>query len=197
MIDYKTIDVYNAKVDEYSQMGGFTTNKHLKDFVKLHKKNNIILDLGCGHGAAASYIIKAGLKCYAVDASLKMVELANKKFKVDARVCTFEELNPKLRFNGVYANFSLLHIKRNDFVKTLSKIENMLLSSGYLGLGMKLGSGTRRDSIGRFYAYYSEKELVAFLENINLKIISRYSGESKGLAGDVEPWLFLIGRRNS
>ena len=76
MVDHKTIDVYNAKVNEYSQMGGFTTNKHLKDFVKLQKRNNLILDLGCGHGAAASYMIKEGLKCYAVDASSKMVKLA-------------------------------------------------------------------------------------------------------------------------
>jgi len=90
-----------------------------------------------------------------------------------------------------------LHVNRDNFLKILKKIKNMLLTSGYLGLGMKLGSGTKRDTIGRFYAYYSENELVASLENINLKIINRYSGESKGLAGDVEPWLFLIGQRKS
>jgi ubiquinone/menaquinone biosynthesis C-methylase UbiE len=195
MVDHKTIDVYNAKVNEYSQMGGFTTNKHLKDFVKLQKRNNLVLDLGCGHGAAASYMIKEGLKCYAVDASSKMVKLANRKFNIGAEVCTFEELNPELRFNGVYASFSLLHINRNDFFKTLLKIENMLLADGCLGLGMKLGSGSKRDTIGRFYSYYSENELVTSLENINLNIISRYSGRSKGLAGDVEPWLFLIGQK--
>lgn len=197
MIDYETIDVYDAKVEEYSQMGGFTTNKHLKDFVELLKGNNKILDLGCGHGAAASYMIKKGLKCYAVDASSKMVELANKKFKVNAEVCTFEELNSDLRFNGIYASFSLLHINRKDFLKTLEKIKNMLLPSGYLGLGMKLGYGTERDTIGRFYSYYSEAELVTFLENINVKIVNRYSGKSKGLAGNIQPWIFLIGQKTS
>ena len=195
MIDHETIDVYNAKVEEYSQMGGFTTNKHLKDFVKLQNNNNKILDLGCGHGAAASYMIKAGLKCHAVDASPKMVELANKKFKINAEVCTFDELNPDLRFNGVYASFSLLHVNRDNFLKILKKIKNMLLTSGYLGLGMKLGCGTERDTIGRFYSYYSEDELVTYLDNIDVTIVSRYSGQSKGLAGNIQPWIFLIGQK--
>ena len=73
MVDDQTIEVYNAKVDEYSKIGGFTTNQHLKDFVEFHNKNDKVLDLGCGHGSAASYMLKDGLNCHAIDASEKMV----------------------------------------------------------------------------------------------------------------------------
>ena len=83
MVDDQTIEVYNAKADEYSKIGSFTTNKHLKDFVEFHNKNDKVLDLGCGHGSAASYMLNAGLNCHAIDASAKMVELANQKFNIN------------------------------------------------------------------------------------------------------------------
>jgi|TARA_B110000003_G_scaffold134350_1_gene136324 ubiquinone/menaquinone biosynthesis C-methylase UbiE len=194
VVDDQTIEVYNAKVDEYSKIGGFTTNQHLKDFVEFHNKNDKVLDLGCGHGSAASYMLNAGLNCHAIDASAKMVELANQKFNIKAKVCTFDELDGAESFNGIYASFSLLHVGQIQFLKILQVIKRMLLPDGKLGLGMKLGTGNKRDSIGRFYAYYTEDELTKHLEGIGLTVVRRYSGTSKGLAGDVEPWVFLIGK---
>ncbi len=61
--------------------------------MELHNKNDKVLDLGCGHGSAASYMLNAGLNCHAIDASAKMVELANQKFNIKAKVCTFDELD--------------------------------------------------------------------------------------------------------
>jgi ubiquinone/menaquinone biosynthesis C-methylase UbiE len=194
VVDDQTIEVYNAKADEYSKIGGFTTNKHLKDFVELHNKNDKVLDLGCGHGSAAFYMLNSGLNCHAIDASAKMVELANQKFNIKAKVCTFDKLDWAKSFNGIYASFSLLHVDQIEFLKILRVIKRILLPDGKLGLGMKLGTGTKRDSIGRFYAYYTEDELIKHLEGIGLRLIRRYSGSSKGLAGDVEPWIFLIGQ---
>jgi len=162
--------------------------------VEFHNKNDKVLDLGCGHGSAASYMLNAGLNCHAIDASAKMVELANQKFNIKAKVCTFDELDGAESFNGIYASFSLLHVGQIQFLKILQVIKRMLLPDGKLGLGMKLGTGNKRDSIGRFYAYYTEDELTKHLEDIGLTVVRRYSGTSKGLAGDVEPWVFLIGK---
>jgi ubiquinone/menaquinone biosynthesis C-methylase UbiE len=139
-------------------------------------------------------MLNSGLNCHAIDASAKMVELANQKFNIKAKVCTFDKLDWAKSFNGIYASFSLLHVDQIEFLKILRVIKRILLPDGKLGLGMNLGTGTKRDSIGRFYAYYTEDELIKHLEGIGLRLIRRYSGSSKGLAGDVEPWIFLIGQ---
>ena len=195
MFDTKTVEVYNKRAKEYSQMGEGKTNKHLVDYVGLLKKGDRVLDLGCGHGISSSFMSKAGLVCDPIDASQKMVELANKKFNIGARVCSFEDLDQSQKYHGIYASFSLLHVEKSEFLSLLTVLESMLLSSGNLGLGMKLGEGVSRDSLGRFYAYYSEFELKKFLTNLGLKVINRYSGKDAGLTGDVEPWLFLFGKK--
>ncbi len=56
MLDTKTVEVYNKRAKEYSQMGEGKTNKHLVDYVGLLKKGDRVLDLGCGHGISSSFM---------------------------------------------------------------------------------------------------------------------------------------------
>lgn len=42
------------------------------------KKEELILDIGCGNGAIASFLIKEGYNVYGTDASKKGIQLANK-----------------------------------------------------------------------------------------------------------------------
>ena len=58
-------------------------------------------------------------------------------------------------------------------------------------LGMKLGEGQERDSLGRFYAYYSSFELLTIIKKVGFSEIKRFQGEEKGLAGSFEPWIVL------
>ena len=59
---------------------------------------------------------------------------------------------------------------------------------------MKLGDGTARDKLGRFYAYYCEDELRDALAAAKLVVFETTTGEDPGLAGDIEPWIALACR---
>ncbi|MDA1237828.1 MAG: class I SAM-dependent methyltransferase [Proteobacteria bacterium] len=195
MLDQKTIDIYNSKADEYSRLVDFSPSGYLEDFINLFSKGSKILDLGCGTGVASEFMMKQGLVPDPVDGSEEMVKLSNQKPGLCARLCAFDELDLDVKYSGVYAHFSLLHLKKHAFLECLSVIKEMVLQDGTLVLGMKAGTGERRDSLGRFYAYYTEPELQSYFHSINFTVTNCYSGKSLGLSGDVEPWLVMFGRK--
>jgi hypothetical protein len=56
---------------------------------------------------------------------------------------------------------------------------------------MKLGTGEQRDTIGRFYAYYTQAELTNHLKTAGFSVNRFGTGQSKGLAGFPEPWIII------
>ena len=64
----------------------------------------------------------------------------------------------------------------------------------HLFLGMKLGTGEARDDIGRFYTYYTEPALREHLEDAGLTVLSAETGEGRGLAGTLDPYILIIAR---
>jgi hypothetical protein len=56
---------------------------------------------------------------------------------------------------------------------------------------MKLGTGARRDALGRFYTYYTAEELKHILTQNGFTMTFEREGTEKGLAGDVEPFIML------
>ena len=58
---------------------------------------------------------------------------------------------------------SLLHARPEDFPAHLRAIHRALVPGGIFHIGMKLGEGTRRDRLDRYYAYYSQDDLTEHL----------------------------------
>ena len=58
-------------------------------------------------------------------------------------------------------------------------------------IGMKLGTGSVRDRLGRHYSYYSQSELTEHLNKAGFVVDDASTGKDMGLAGDVEPWIVL------
>jgi hypothetical protein len=56
---------------------------------------------------------------------------------------------------------------------------------------MKLGTGEKRDKFGRFYTYYTAEELEDILTQAGFTLTFQGSGQEKGLAGDVEPFIMI------
>ena len=74
-----------------------------------------VLDWGCGPAASSFHLKAAGFNPDPVDASPEMVAIANDRFGLSARVGTFDDPVPEGRYQGVWANFSLLHAPRLVF----------------------------------------------------------------------------------
>ena len=132
-----------------------------------------------------------GLRVDPVDASVEMISLANDTHDISARVATFEDIDVESTYDGIWANFSLLHVPASDFARIMSALHRALKPGGIFHLGMKTGSGAGRDRLGRYYVYYSEEELIGILDSAEFDVIETNVGEGKGLAGDVSPWVAL------
>ena len=190
MTDQVTIGVYDAQAEDYAKLVHQTEpDGHLQGFIDLIADGGFILDLGCGPAAASAHMRAAGCKVDPVDASSEMVALANAKYNINARCATFDDISGDGIYDGIWANFSLLHADREDLPRLIGTLYASLSEGGIFHIGMKTGSGTKRDQIGRLYTYVSVGELYDLLENAGFSVIYTDEGSAKGLDGTFAPWV--------
>ncbi|SFL66820.1 class I SAM-dependent methyltransferase [Shimia aestuarii] len=194
MSDRETLGVYARKHDDYAAL---PVSKDQVDALNMFcaalSPGAHVLDLGCGPGLQARELVQRGLSVSALDATPEFVERARAN-GIDARLGTFDDLTETNAYDGVFASFSLLHAPKADFPRHLDAIKRALRPGGCLFLGLKLGEGEARDSLGRFYAYYSEAELRKHLEKAGFSLLQAVTGEGKGLSGSIDPYILMTAR---
>ncbi|MEM9333019.1 MAG: class I SAM-dependent methyltransferase [Pseudomonadota bacterium] len=196
MADKETISVYDNEVEAYAKIADTDSLLiSLNNFISAVSSGGKVLDLGCGPGNASAHMRRHGFQVDPVDASSEMVKLANTTYDIDARVAMFDDLDAENQYDGIWANFSLLHATKEDFPKHLKQVYDALKPSGVFHIGMKLGDGSKRDRLGRFYAYYTLEELIHNLETIGLGVFAKTTGEEVGLAGDLSPYAIILSRK--
>ena len=190
MSDKETIEVYNQNVEKYRALVDKLPNtKTLKSFMGRFDAGANILDFGCGVGDSAAAMRAGGLRPVCRDGSVEMVKTANELYQLDASVALFSELDDDSVYDGVWANFSLLHASKSEFPYLVSALHTSLKPKGWLFVALKLGNGERRDKFGRHYTYYQEDELDAILIKAGFAVDEKIYGKSKGMAGIDEPWI--------
>ncbi|WP_424832638.1 class I SAM-dependent methyltransferase [Ruegeria sp.] len=193
MTDRNTISVYDAQAARYSELtdADNTGDPQLARFITALPDGGSVLDLGCGPGASSAVMAQAGLQVQAVDASAEMVRLASSHAGVSAIQASFADLDAVAEYDGIWANFSLLHATRADFPGYLRAIHRALKPKGHFYIAMKLGRGDGPDRLGRYYSYYSEDELKTYLQKAGFRITDRRLGSGTGLDGSVSDWIGL------
>lgn len=191
MSDKQTIQVYNDQTDDYIAASAelVVSDPCLKSFIQACPTGGRVLDLGCGPGEAANLMARAGLITDAVDASTEMIAVAEQYPGVSARQATFEQITESAIYDGIWANFSLLHAPRADFPSHLSAIHTALKPHGAFYIALKLGSGEARDRLGRFYTYYTADDLCAHLDTAGFTVTDQVFGHGTGLDGSVSDWI--------
>ena len=145
-VDQKTIQTYDQKAADYLTLVGTDgVDEDLAHFINHIPTNGLVLDLGCGPGNSAAAMMKAGLQTEAIDASANMVALAREQYSVNARQASFADLDRQHYYDGIWANFSLLHASRDDFPDHITAIHRALKVGGFFHIGMKTGNGSKRD----------------------------------------------------
>ncbi len=192
MADKKTIATYNASAADYENRFSRTTpDRDLRRFIEAIPKGGLVLDWGCGPGNSAAMMQAAGLKAEAVDASEKMVELAREKYRLDAKIASFSDLDAVDYYHGIWANFSLLHAPKSDMANHLQAAHAALKKGGFLHIGMKLGVGGKRDKMARMYTYYESGELKDLLTNAGFGISFTRTDTMTGMTGHEEPFIII------
>jgi SAM-dependent methyltransferase len=191
MSDKETIEVYAAQAEKYATItdGDKINDAILSGFISDLPAAGHVLDLGCGPGTSAGIIAKAGFQVTATDAVPEMIALASKHAGVDARCETFDDIYGENIYDGIWANFSLLHATKADMPRHLSALAKALKPGGQFHIGLKEGTGEKRDGIGRHYSYYSLEELTDLLSAVGLTVSQHSKGSAIGLDGTMAPWL--------
>lgn len=189
MADDTTIGVYNLRAADYAAITKTEgPGRILRGFIGSLPKGGLVLDLGCGPGTDAKQMMTAGLRVEGIDASPAMVELALGQ-GVNARLAEFSDLDAQARYDGIWASFSLLHAPRADMPTHLAAIKRALKPGGRLQLGVKTGTGSNRDSIGRIYTYYMPDELCTLIRAAGLSVREIHEGRDIGLDGKPADWV--------
>lgn len=196
--DSETLRVYDARAEEYAQLvEADATGRWIKSFISKLPAGGAVLDLGCGPGASAEAMADAGFCVDAIDASDGMIALARARRGVNAIKGSFEDLDAIAKYDGIWANFSLLHAPRHDFAAHLERIARALKPLGYFHIGLKLGEGEGRDEIGRFYTYFQEDELMMSLKTAGFEPCEISKGRDPGLSGHIDPWITCISQKTA
>ena len=123
MADQETLAVYDAKADDYAALTPDPDEvKTLTAFLDCFEPGARVLDFGCGPGHYAAAMAQSGLNVDAFDASEEMVALATAQPGVTAWQATFDELSAEAVYDGLWANFSLLHAPRTEMPSHLARM---------------------------------------------------------------------------
>lgn len=195
-IDAKTIAFYDGAAEKYDNcFDSGSESKAMRDFMALLPAGGDVLDLGCGPARASVHLRAKGFKPDPVDASDGMIELANKAHDIGARKLTFDGIDMVAAYDGVWANFSLLHAPKPDLPKHFAAIAKALRSGGIFHIGMKVGSGEKRDHIERLYTFVTVDELQALMADAGFDVIAFEEGREIGMAGTKDPFVTMRSRK--
>lgn len=194
-----TLDYYNKNSEEYfnSTLNVDMTNTY-KEFLKLVPEGGKILDLGCGSGRDSMNFMKLGYEVTAVDGSKELAKKASALLGKEVIASTFEELELKEKFHGIWACASLLHIKREDLKIVLNNLYNNLEDNGVFYMSFKYGEKEYVDDKNRYFNCFTDESIISFInENTKYNILGLYITEDKlGRVNEVK-WLNLICNKKS
>lgn len=194
-----TLDYYNKNSEEYfnSTLNVDMTNTY-KEFLKLVPEGGKILDLGCGSGRDSMNFMKLGYEVTAVDGAKELAKKASVLLGKEVIVSTFEELELKEKFHGIWACASLLHIKREDLKTVLNNLYNNLEDNGVFYMSFKYGEKEYVDDKNRYFNCFTDESIISFInENTKYNILGLYITEDKlGRVNEVK-WLNLICNKKS
>jgi len=177
----ETIEDYNSISEKYSSVRGVPW-KELEFLFKDIKKDDTVLDLGCGNGRFYEFIKVKGYT--GIDPSSKMIEICKKKYPdCEFIVGDINKIN-KL-FDKVFS-IAVLHHIPSQFQKTfLNEVKKVLKDDGTLTLtvwNLKEKSKGKKEvylpwygNKGTYFYSFELEELIKLVNDTGLKVIE--SGE--------------------
>ena len=192
--DKQTIEFYNENAQKYSSYSYDHEKGDLyQKFLNNLPKQGSILDAGCGAGWDTKFFLSNGYFVTALDASIKLLEVVETHKNLTKINSDFLDFKSETVFEGIWASFSLQHLRKNDFKTALKILKNSLSETGFFYIGIHEGNKEIRDTLGRYYSYYGESEISGIIQSLNLRIFSLDKLESTSFDGKkINTMHFLI-----
>ncbi len=177
------VKYYEKNVLEYVKKAGMVHSDILDIFLSFVKKKGLVLDLGCGPGQDTNYFVSKGFRTIGIDLSVNMIKYAVKNHKGAFAVCDMNKIAGTDTFDAVWSASALFtHIKKNNRIKIIKNIHNLLVEGGVLGVVVR----ERTRKIPGFYSY-TEGDVVSELELCSYSFLT-----SKHFKQGETSWILII-----
>lgn len=189
--DQATLDAYRDRVQDYKELVVGAKNPDLEYFLKCLPNGGRVLDAGAGPGQDAAVLKEYGFDVVALEPVDEFADLIAAQ-GISVIRDTFDAISQIDEFDGIWAHFSLLHVRREELPEILANLHRAMKKQSTLVIGMKLGEGEKRDKLGRFYTYYSQEELNKLLATAGFSVFRKRTYRIIGLAGDKESCIAIM-----
>ncbi len=154
-----------------------------------------ILDFGCGPGRDLHYFRALGHEAIGLDGSAQFVAMARAYSGCEVWQQDFVALAlPAARFDGVFANASLLHVPKQELPRVLGELRDTLVARGVLFCSIPHGPDTEVMSGDRYSAFHSEDAWRRFVTGAGFVELSHYYRPA-GKPRSEQPWLATVWRK--
>ncbi len=196
----KTLNYYSANAPLLTERYELANVQEIQNLLlKTFSKKSKLLEIGCGSGRDAFFMLSNGYNIIAVDGSENMIteskkihpELSNNLFHRTLP----NNLNFDIKFNGIYSIATLMHLEENDIKKTIYNIFNLLNDGGKFLMSVSLSRNDVNengfDEKGRFFLILEQEEWLNMCKDVGFKILeTKVNNDSLNRDGII--WLILI-----
>lgn len=166
----------------------------LWEFLSRMKEGGTILDYGSGSGRDSAYFINKGFSVDSLDGSAEMKAQAERLFGIKVKLSSFLSLEEKDKYDGIWAQASILHLEEHDLKTALTLIERALKRDGVFYSSFRKGEEDGYEK-GRWYTNMTERRFLSFLP---AKLYVEKIWESQDVRPGVSrTWLSIICRKKS
>ena len=166
----------------------------LWEFLSRMKEGGAILDYGSGSGRDSAYFINKGFSVDSLDGSAEMKAQAERLFGIKVKLASFLSLEEKDKYDGIWAQASILHLEEHDLRVALTLIERALKRDGVFYSSFRKGEEDGYEN-GRWYTNMTERRFLSFLP---AKLYVEKIWESQDVRPGVNrTWLSIICRKKS
>ena len=154
-----------------------------------------ILDAGCGSGRDTLFFSENGFRVTAFDYSSALVKLASKLTGQEILNLSFQNIDFKDEFDGIWACSSLLHVPSNELHGCLSRLSSAMKTNGILYTSFKYGQGEHERN-GRHFVDFDEDNFDEFLKaHPEISVIKYWKTSDLRTGRENEKWLNLLARK--
>lgn len=181
-----TVAAYDESAQAYEDGGFGGASPHVHRFMETLPKEIKVLEVGCGLGTDAAVMAEAGFAVTATDISTGMIAQAKRRYAgldIDFRGgVSMTDLSDfaDRSFGALVANFSLIHVPKQDALTSLSEFARVLQPGGELFLGLQEGQSQEGafpapfdHSRSVFLNIFSPDEIIELLNKAGFAVTDR------------------------
>ncbi|EIF51391.1 type II restriction-modification system, methylation subunit [Sulfurovum sp. AR] len=198
---YNTLSYYDKNAMHLSDRYESANVDHLHSLLlDIFPNRSHLLEIGCGSGRDASFMVKNKFDILATDGSKEMIETAKQCHpEISNSLCLMqipEDLSfEPSSFDGVYSIATLMHLQKNEIESTIYKISTIIKKGANFLFSVSIQrddiDNQGKDKMGRHFTTMPESEWISYCEKYGMRFkYSKITGD--GLNRDGIVWLTCV-----